>query len=217
MTHIDKLHDASKLERLLEAVEKKFSDGILNAEIANRELTLTVRKKDTLSVLKYLRDDRRMMFKCLMDVCGVDWLGKRDERFDVVYHLLSLNKNMRVRVKVSISEDDHMPSVCELFESANWFEREAYDMFGIQFDKHPDLRRILNDYGFDGFPLRKDFPLVGKVEVYYDEDEKRIAYKKVDMPQEFRRFDAQSPWEAMTGNASLADDANMFNEDEFKG
>lgn len=217
MTHIDKLHDSSKLKRLEEAMVKKFSDGIIDTKFANRELTLTVRKRDIMAILKYLRDDRRMMFKCLMDVCGVDWLGKRDERFDVVYHVLSVHKNMRVRLKVAINEDEHMPSVCELFESANWFEREAYDMFGIQFDNHPDLRRILTDYGFDGHPLRKDFPLIGKVEVYYNSEEKRVAYKKVDMPQEFRKFDAQSPWEAMTGNASLAEDANLFNEDEFKG
>lgn len=216
MTHIDKLHDASKLDRLKEAVENKFKDGILNAEYKNRELTFSVRKKEFLKVLKYLRDDRRFMFKCLMDICGVDWLGKRDERFDVVYHLLSLHKNMRVRVKVAVAENETMPSAFELFDAANWFEREAYDMYGISFENHPDLRRILTDYGFDGFPLRKDFPLVGKVEVYYDEDEKRVAYKKVDMPQEFRRFDETSPWEAMTGNADLAEDSNLFSEDEFK-
>ena len=216
MTHIDKMHDGSALLRVKEAVESKFKDGILDAVYVNRELTLTVRKRDLLKVLKYLRDDRRFMFKCLMDICGVDWLGKRDERFDVVYHMLSVHKNMRVRVKVSAGEDEAVPSACELFDAANWFEREAYDMFGIPFENHPDLRRILLDYGFDGFPLRKDFPLVGKVEVYYDEDEKRVAYKKVDMPQEFRRFDEQSPWEAMTGNANLADDPNTFSEEEFK-
>lgn len=216
MTHIDKLHDKAKLERLQEAVVKKLQDGLLHSEYVNRELTLVVRKKELLNTLKYLRDDRRFMFKCLMDICGVDWLGKRDERFEVVYHLLSVHKNMRVRIKVSIAEDESVPSAHELFDASNWFEREVYDMFGISFENHPDLRRILCDYGFDGHPLRKDFPLVGKVEVYYDEDEKRVAYKKVDMPQEFRRFDEQSPWEAMTGNATLAENPNTFSEEEFK-
>jgi NADH-quinone oxidoreductase subunit C len=216
MTHIDKLHDISKLERVQEAVTKKLNDGLLQAEYINRELTLVVRKKELLNTLKYLRDDRRFMFKCLMDICGVDWLGKKSERFEVVYHLLSVHKNMRIRVKISLAEDESAPSAHELFDAANWFEREAYDMFGISFENHPDLRRILCDYGFDGHPLRKDFPLVGKVEAYYDKDEKRVAYKKVDMPQEFRRFDEQSPWEAMTGNATLAEDPNMFSEEEFK-
>lgn len=216
MTHIDKLHDSSKLLRVEEAVVNKFKDSITHSAYVNRELTMVVRKKELLKLLKYLRDDRRFMFKCLMDICGVDWLGKRDERFDVVYHLLSIHKNMRIRVKVSVAEDEAVPSAFELFDAANWFEREAYDMFGIPFENHPDLRRILSDYGFDGYPLRKDFPLVGKVEAYYDNDLKRVAYKKVDMPQEFRRFDEQSPWEAMTGNATLADNPNTFSEEEFK-
>lgn len=213
MGHIDKAFKESKLDTLVKHLEAKQKDNIISLNKNVRELTLVCRKQDIKEVLKFLRDDRKCMFKCLVDVCGVDY-PERDERFEVVYHLLSVHLNLRLRVKVSVKDGDSVPSVVSLFSSANWYEREAYDMFGILFEDHPDLRRILSDYNFDGFPLRKDFPVQGKVEVYYDKDEERVAYKPVDLPQETRSFDWESPWEAMTGNAKLSED-NVFDENEF--
>ena len=148
-------------------------------------------------MLTFLRDDANCQFKLLMDVCGVDY-PDRDERFDVVYNLLSLKLNQRVRVKVTTDEDTPVPSVTGVFRSANWYEREAWDLYGIFFSDHPDLRRILTDYGFEGHPLRKDFPLTGYVEVRYDDEQKRVVYEPVKLTQEFRTFDFLSPWEGMT-------------------
>ena len=145
-------------------------------------------------VIKFLRDDPTCHFSCFIDLCGVDY-PNREQRFDVVYHLLSPYHNVRVRVKVQTDEDNPVPSIVELFPGANWFEREAFDLYGIMFADHPDLRRILTDYGFEGHPLRKDFPLSGHVEVRYSEDEKRVVYEPVKLTQEFRDFDYASPWE----------------------
>ena len=144
--------------------------------------------------MRMLRDDPRCQFVCLIDVCGVDY-PDRAQRFDVVYHLLSPFQNTRVRVRVFADETTPVPSICDVFPGANWFEREAYDLYGILFSGHPDLRRILTDYGFDGHPLRKDFPLTGFVEVRYDEERKRVVYEPVKLTQEFRSFDYLSPWE----------------------
>jgi NADH-quinone oxidoreductase subunit C len=134
------------------------------------------------------------LFEVLIDICGVDYPA-RSERFDVVYHLLSPRRNLRIRVKVTTDEDRPVPSLVDVFPAANWFEREAYDMYGILFSGHPDLRRILTDYGFEGYPLRKDFPLTGYVEVRYDDEQKRVVYEPVRLNQEFRSFDFESPWE----------------------
>ena len=172
------------------------------ATLALGELTLEVKPADIPAVMKFLRDDANCLFKMLIDICGVDY-PERVARFDVVYHLLSLKHNYRIRVKTAIAEDDLVPSVAPLFSVANWFEREAYDMYGIFFSDHPDLRRILTDYGFQGHPFRKDFPLTGYVEVRYDEMEKRVMYEPVKLPQEFRRFDFESPWEGMLNNPHL--------------
>ena len=144
--------------------------------------------------LHTLRDDPRWLFETLIDVCGVDY-PERAKRFDVVYHLLSMKKNIRIRVKLQTDERVAVPSVSGLFPTANWFEREAFDMYGILFSGHPDLRRLLTDYGFSGHPLRKDFPLSGFVEVRYDDEQKRVVYNPVKLQQEFRNFDYLSPWE----------------------
>jgi NADH-quinone oxidoreductase subunit C len=158
------------------------------------ELTIAVEAKDIVRVLTFLRDDRECRFVCFIDICGADY-PDRELRFDVVYHLLSPYKNQRIRVKVQAGEDTVVPSAIEVFPAANWYERETYDLYGILFSGHPDLRRILTDYGFSGHPLRKDFPLTGHVEVRYDDEAKRVVYEPVKLVQEFRKFDFLSPWE----------------------
>jgi NADH-quinone oxidoreductase subunit C len=159
------------------------------------ELTLTVARDRIVETLTFLCDDPRCQFVVLIDLCGVDYPA-RAERFEVVYHLLSPRLNQRIRVKVAAAEDTPVPSAVDVFPAANWYEREAYDMYGIVFSGHPDLRRILTDYGFQGYPLRKDFPLTGHVEVRYDDELKRVVYEPVKLTQEFRAFDFESPWEA---------------------
>jgi NADH-quinone oxidoreductase subunit C len=153
-----------------------------------------VRAQDIVRVVTFLRDDPKCRFISFLDICGVDYPG-REQRFDVVYHLLSPHLNHRIRLKVVTDEVTPVPSIIDVYPAANWFEREAYDMYGILFTGHPDLRRILTDYGFEGYPLRKDFPLTGYVEVRYDEAEGRVVYEPVRLNQEFRNFDFLSPWE----------------------
>ena len=172
----------------------KLSGSLLSKSLAFDELTLKVTRSEILSVLRLLRDDGRCRFEVLIDLCGVDYPG-RENRFDVVYHLLSPRTNQRIRVKLETNEADTVPSAVDVFSVANWFEREAYDMYGILFSGHPDLRRMLTDYGFQGHPLRKDFPLTGYVEVRYDDERKRVVYEPVKLNQEFRNFDFLSPWE----------------------
>jgi NADH-quinone oxidoreductase subunit C len=163
-------------------------------ELAFGQLTLTCVAKDIVPVLTFLRDDANTLFKVLVDIAGVDW-PERPKRFDVVYHLLSMGHNQRIRVKVEANDAEPVPSVSGVFSAAGWFEREAWDMYGILFSGNPDLRRILTDYGFDGHPLRKDFPLTGHVEVRYDDEKKRVVYEPVSLTQDFRSFDFMSPWE----------------------
>jgi NADH-quinone oxidoreductase subunit C len=165
-------------------------------KVAFGELTLTVARDKIVEVLTKLRDDPGLQFEVLLDITGVDWPA-REERFDVVYHLLSMRKNQRFRVKLTTTENEPVPSVISVFPTANWLERETYDMFGILFSGHPDLRRILTDYGFEGYPLRKDFPLTGFKEVRYDDEQKRVVYERVRLTQEFRQFDFESPWEGV--------------------
>jgi NADH-quinone oxidoreductase subunit C len=172
----------------------KLGPALLRSRLSWGELTIVVPSPEILAVLTTLRDDAECLFEVLVDICGVDY-PQRERRFDVVYHLLSLRKNQRVRVICEADEDTPVPSVVAVFPVANWYEREAYDMFGILFSGHPDLRRILTDYGFQGFPLRKDFPLTGYVEVRYDDDLKRVVYEPTRLTQEFRSFDFESPWE----------------------
>ena len=182
------------LEELSAYIDGAVGAQLLASNVAFGELTLTLSADNLLDVARFLRDDSRVRFVSLIDICGVDY-PERAERFEVVYHLLSPQQNVRIRIKLSVAEGQAVPSLTGLFSGANWFEREAYDMYGILFSGHPDLRRLLTDYGFDGHPLRKDFPLTGYVEVRYDDELKRVVYEPVELRQEFRNFDFLSPWE----------------------
>jgi NADH-quinone oxidoreductase subunit C len=186
--------DETPLSDLGETLSAKLADALISTEVKFGELTLTVARDRIGAVLRHLRDDGACRFEVLIDICGVDWPG-RENRFDVVYHLLSPRVNQRIRVKLETNETDTVPSAVDIFPAANWFEREAYDMYGIFFSGHPDLRRLLTDYGFQGYPLRKDFPLTGHVEVRYDDEKKKVVYEPVRLTQEFRSFDFESPWE----------------------
>jgi len=174
-------------------VQKRGGFGI-TANIAFNELTLSATPSTIIGLLLFLRDDPVCRFLQLVDICGADY-PNREKRFDVVYHLLSLHRNIRVRIKIQVGENEPAPSAVGVWPAANWFEREAFDMYGIQFSDHPDLRRILTDYGFSGYPLRKDFPLTGFVEVRYDDEQKRVVNEPVKLVQDFRKFDFMSPWE----------------------
>jgi NADH-quinone oxidoreductase subunit C len=185
---------AQSLQELADHAKAILADAVTASTIAHGELTLKVTRDKIVAVLTALRDDGKCLFEVPIDICGVDWPA-RSERFDVVYHLLSPRLNQRIRVKLTTDEVTPVPSVVGVFPAANWFEREAYDMYGILFSGHPDLRRILTDYGFQGHPMRKDFPLTGYVEVRYDEEQKRVVYEPVELSQEFRSFDFESPWE----------------------
>jgi NADH-quinone oxidoreductase subunit C len=178
-------------------IESRMPDAVKATAIAAGELTVLAERDHILVLLRFLRDDQQCNFQTLIDICGVDYPG-RSERFDVVYHLLSMRMNHRVRIKIRADEDGAVPSSMPIWPAANWFEREAFDMYGIQFSDHPDLRRILTDYGFEGYPLRKDFPLTGHYQVRFDDLEKRVIYEPVALTQEYRNFDFLSPWEGMT-------------------
>ncbi len=182
------------LEDLGGKIAAALGGAVTGHSVVLGELTLNAAPTDIVRVLTYLHDDADCAFKVLVDICGVDW-PERAKRFDVVYHLLSLTKNQRIRIKLEVAEDETVPSVVEVYPAANWFEREAFDMYGVPFGDHPDLRRILTDYGFSGYPLRKDFPLTGFVELRYDDELKRVVYRPVQLVQEFRDFDFMSPWE----------------------
>ncbi len=184
----------SPLDALERDARALLGDRIAESVIAYGELTLVLHRETVLEAARLLRDDSGMRFVSIVDVCGADY-PEREERFDVVYHLLSPYRNQRIRLKVRTDDDTPVPSITPAYPGADWFEREAYDLFGILFVGHPDLRRILTDYGFDGHPLRKDFPTSGYVEVRYDEERKRVVYEPVKLPQEFRQFDFLSPWE----------------------
>ena len=186
--------DTAGLRDLGEYVATSLSDYVHAADIARDELVVDARADQVVRVLKFLKDDPRCRFEQLTDLCGVDY-PERDPRFDVVYHLLSMSHNRRLRLKVGVNEDQPVPSVTEVYPSAGWWERETWDLYGIYFAGNPDLRRLLTDYGFDGHPLRKDFPLTGYVELRYDSEQKRVVYEPVKLTQEFRRFDFLSPWE----------------------
>ena len=182
------------LHALSDHVASGLGDAVLRRAITLGELTIAVPGERIVDVVTWLRDDPACRFISFIDLCGVDY-PERPKRFDVVYHLLSPRHNTRIRIKVETDETTPVPSCIPVFPAANWFEREAYDLYGILFSGHPDLRRILTDYGFDGHPLRKDFPLTGFVEVRYDDEQKRVVYERVKLQQEFRNFDFLSPWE----------------------
>lgn len=175
-------------------IASAIENDIHGFEVAHGELTVDARADRIVQVLTFLRDDPLAKFLVLIDLTGVDYPG-RTKRFDVVYHLLSMHNNLRIRIKAKVGEEETIPSVTGVYPCADWFEREAFDMYGIVFSGHPDLRRILTDYGFEGYPLRKDFPLTGHVEVRYDDEQKRVVYEPVKLVQEFRNFDYLSPWE----------------------
>ena len=182
------------LNDLAAHISGKLGDKVARADIAYGELTLHAEAENVVPVMTFLRDDAACQFVSIIDICGADY-PSRAKRFDVIYHLLSPRKNVRVRIKVQTDEDTPVPSVTGVYPGADWFEREAYDLYGILFSGHPDLRRLLTDYGFEGHPLRKDFPLTGFVEVRYDDEAKRVVYEPVELKQEFRNFDFLSPWE----------------------
>ena len=180
------------LQTLGETLAAALPGAVTGHSISFGELTIAAKASEIVQVIRYLRDEQR--FVSFIDVTAIDWPG-RERRFDVVYHLLSPYKNLRVRIKLEVGEDETVPSIIDIFPGADWFERETYDLYGIPFVGHPDMRRILTDYGFEGHPLRKDFPLTGFVEVRYDDQQKRVVYDKVRLAQEFRNFDFLSPWE----------------------
>lgn len=185
---------AETLQELGEHVAQATAGAVTAHEVRLEELMLETTPDKVVALLTFLRDDPKCLFKQLIDICGVDW-PEREKRFDVVYNLLSLTLNRRIRIKVATDETTPVPSVASVYSSAGWFERETYDLYGVWFGDHPDLRRILTDYGFEGHPLRKDFPLTGFVELRWDDVQKRVIYEPVKLAQEFRRFDFLSPWE----------------------
>jgi NADH-quinone oxidoreductase subunit C len=182
------------LDRLGQTIKSALGDAITGYEIARGELTVTGRLPDLIKVATFLRDDPACQFINIIDITAVDW-PSREKRFDVVYHFLSPRLNQRIRLKVATDETTPVASLIDVFRGADWFERETYDLYGVLFTGHPDMRRILTDYGFEGHPLRKDFPLTGFVEVRWDDEQKRVVYDKVTLAQEFRSFDFLSPWE----------------------
>ncbi|HEY5363906.1 MAG TPA: NADH-quinone oxidoreductase subunit C [Aestuariivirga sp.] len=175
-------------------IQAKLAEAVFATSMSYGELTLQTNAARIIEVLKFLHDDADCRFVSFIDICGADY-PEREKRFDVVYHLLSPYKNTRIRVKVQVDEAGEVPSAVEVFPAADWFEREVYDLYGVVFSGHPDLRRILTDYGFSGHPLRKDFPVTGYVEVRYDDEKKRVVYEPVKLVQEMRQFDYLSPWE----------------------
>ena len=186
-------HQHHDLDALAEHVAEHVGEKVRDARVVHGQLQMVAEKDAICEVLRFLRDDPSCRFVCFTDICGVDY-PERAQRFEVVYHLLSPSINARVRVKAPVGEGETIPSVIEVFPGAEWFEREVYDMYGVFFTGHPDLRRILTDYGFSGHPLRKDFPVTGFVEVRYDEDRKRVVYEPVRLQQAWREFDFASPW-----------------------
>ena len=184
------------LKDLVEYISSQIDEELVGVEWAGDEAVLRTRPQSVLRVLSFLRDDSQCLFKNMVDLCGADY-PDREQRLEVVYNLLSIKHNLRIRVKVSTDEETPVPSASQLFMSAEWNEREAWDMYGIFFSDHPDLRRLLTDYGFEGHPMRKDFPLTGHVEVRYDDELKRVVYEPVKLTQDFRTFDFLSPWEGV--------------------
>lgn len=187
---------STNIDELADALKAGLSAKLVDTRITHGELTLTVGLSDILDVVTFLKTSSACLFTTLVDICGVDF-PNRTKRFEVVYHFLSMRQNQRIRVKVQVREEEVVPSIVSIFPSAEWYEREVFDMYGVFFSHHPDLRRILTDYGFSGYPLRKDFPTTGYTEVRYDEARKRVVYEPVKLTQEYRQFDFQSPWEGI--------------------
>lgn len=189
-----------KLQQQANYITENFKGEVQIPEIANDNLIIYVKKSEILDFLEFLKTDKNLSFKVLLDVFGADFLGVKEHRFEVIYNLLSLKTNNRITVKVALDDEQTIPTASKIFSAAGWFEREVFDMYGIVFENHSDLRRILTDYGFEGHPLRKDFPLTGYKEVRYDEKQKKVIYEPVKLMQEFRNFDFESPWEGTKYN-----------------
>lgn len=185
---------SEKLQELGDYIAHTVADRILDHYVANGELIVITEPNSIVPLLTFLHEDERCALTQLTDLTAVDY-PTRPKRFEVVYNLLSITKNFRLRVKLSVDEDTAVPTIIEVHPGANWFEREVWDMYGVHFKGHPDLRRILTDYGFEGHPQRRDFPLTGYVELRYSEDQKRVVYEPVQLNQAYRSFDFQSPWE----------------------
>ncbi len=183
---------SKSIEVAKEAIKKKCNPIEISDDF--NQLQISISTNQILDVVDFIKNDEACEFRQITDIAGVDF-PDRQKRFEVIYHFLSFKHNSRLRIKIIIGEDESIPSITSIFPAANWFEREAFDMYGIQFKDHPDLRRILTDYGFEGYPLRKDFPLSGNVEIRYDEIDKKIIHEPVNLQQDFRSFDIQSPWE----------------------
>ena len=196
-------------KQLCAHLKKQLNRAAIECVVEKNECVLTVKRPDIFHVLHVLRDDPECLYKQLMDITAVDWPARMPDRFDVVYHLLSMRHNQRIRVKVMTDDATPVHSVSELFESAQWAEREVYDLYGVIFEGNPDLRRILTDYGFEGHPLRKDFPLTGYTEVRWDSEKMAVVYEPVKLQQDFRNFDFESPWEAMTTVQLPGDEKSM--------
>ena len=199
------------LNELGEHIASQMPDAVRKFEVRVGELNVYAERDQILTLIEFLKRDQMCLFEMVVDVCGVDY-PERSQRFEVVYHLLSMRHNQRIRVKISTDEDTPVPSIVDLHRGVDWFEREAFDMYGIVFSGHPDMRRILTDYGFEGHPLRKDFPLTGFTEVRYDDLEKRIVHEPVELTQEYRNFDFLSPWEGMT--SQIPGDEKATTEEE---
>jgi NADH-quinone oxidoreductase subunit C len=192
------MSESDTLEDLGELIRSAQADAVVETEVtATGELVVHAAASGIRALVGYLRDNAACRFTSLIDITAIDWPG-RDRRFEVVYHFLSMEQNQRIRVKVPVAEDEALASITDLYPAADWYEREVFDMYGVLFGGHPDLRRLLTDYGFRGFPLRKDFPTTGYVEVRYDEGEKRVVYEPVSLVQEYRAFEFMSPWEGAT-------------------
>ena len=208
--HVGPMPDAT-LEELGTYLEAKRPDCVLGYTVIRGELTVDVSPSALPGFCEFLRDDQTTRFSTLVDITAIDY-PQRDKRFDVVYHFLSMYQNHRIRLRAAVREEDMVPSLTAIYPAANWFEREVFDMFGLLFSGHPDLRRILTDYGFRGFPLRKDFPTTGYTEVRYDEVQKRVVYEPVNLVQEYRQFDFMSPWEGadyiLPGDEKIAADGH---------
>ena len=190
-------------------IKKQLKKTFVSLEVVKDELSITVKRADIIDALILLRDDADCLFRQLSDITAVDWPGRMPDRFDVVYHLLSMRHNQRIRVKVATDDATPVPSITSLFPAAIWAEREVFDMYGVVFEGNPDQRRILTDYGFEGHPLRKDFPLTGFKEVRWDSEKMAVIYEDVKLQQDFRMFDFESPWEAMETVQELGDNKNM--------
>ncbi len=204
---------AQTLEGITQRIQKALQKDLLSADVRLGELTITIPKEALVKVFTFLRDAADLQFHQLLDITAVDYPA-RTPRFDVVYHLLSLENNQRLRVKIGVEVDEAVPSLTGVYHCADWPERETWDMYGIPFTGHPDLRRLLTDYGFEGHPLRKDFPLTGYVEVRYDNEQKRVLYEPVKLQQDFRTFEFISPWEGMTPKLPGDEKAGPNNDSE---